>query len=74
MDMHPPPFPPEAEFKEFEPRHKFKQWLKYGEFYWKSYSMFQDLNRRLIETGFVGFETRLKIIKFRLSSGCWLNV
>ena len=44
---------PEAEFKEFEPRLKFKQRLKYGWFHWKSYSLFQDLSRRPIETGFL---------------------
>ena len=38
----------EAEFKEFEPR------LKYGWFHLKLYSIFQDLSRRLIETGFWG--------------------
>ena len=38
----------EAEFKEFEPR------LKYGWFHLNSYSMFQDLSRRFIETGFWG--------------------
>ena len=36
----------EAEFKEFEPR------LKYSWFHLKLYSMFQDLSRRSIETGF----------------------
>ena len=36
----------EAEFKEFEPR------LKYGLFHLKSYSIFQDLSRRSIETGY----------------------
>ena len=36
----------EAEFKEFKPR------LKYGWFHLKLYSMFQDLSRRSIETGF----------------------
>ena len=36
----------EAEFKEFESR------LKYGWFHLKMYSMFQDLSRRSIETGF----------------------
>ena len=36
----------EAEFKEFEPR------LKYGWFHSKLYSIFQDLSRHLIETGF----------------------
>jgi len=39
------------EFKEFEPRLKFKPWLKYGWFHLKSYSMFQDLSQRSIETG-----------------------
>ena len=42
----------EAEFKEFEPLLKFKPLLKYGWFHLKSYSMFQDLSRRSIETGF----------------------
>ena len=37
---------PEAEFKEFDPR------LKNGLFHLKSYSMFQDLSQRSIETGF----------------------
>ena len=36
----------EAEFKEFEPR------LKYGGSHLKLYSIFQDLGRRSIETGF----------------------
>ena len=36
----------EAKFKEFEPR------LKYGWFHLKLYSIFQDLSRLLIETGF----------------------
>ena len=36
---------PEAEFKEFEPRHKFETRLKYGWFYFKLYSMFQELSR-----------------------------
>ena len=36
----------EAEFKEFEPR------IKYGWFHLKTYSIFQDLSRRSIETGF----------------------
>jgi len=56
----------EAEFKEFDSRLKFKTWLKYGWFHVKLYSMFQDLNRRSIETGFGGFKTRLKFIKFGL--------
>ena len=33
---------PEAEFKEFGPRFKFKRRLKYGWFHLKSYLMFQD--------------------------------
>ena len=37
---------PETEFKEFEPR------LKYGWFHLKLKSIFQDLSRRSIETGF----------------------
>ena len=42
----------EAEFKEFEPRFKFKPRLKYGRFHLKLYSIFQDLSWRSIETGF----------------------
>ena len=42
----------EAEFKEFEPRLKFKPPLKYGWFLLKLYSIFQDLSRRSIETDF----------------------
>jgi len=41
-----------AEFKEFERRLKFKPRLKYGWFHLNLYSMFQDLSRRSIETGF----------------------
>ena len=55
---------PEAEFKEFEPRLKFMPWLKYGWFHLKLYSIFQDLNRRSIKTGFGRFRPRLKFIKF----------
>ena len=51
----------EAEFKEFEPRLKFEMLLKYGWFHLKLYSMFKDLSRRSIETG---FKTLLKFIKF----------
>ena len=40
------------EFKEFEPRIKFKSRLNYGWFHLKLYSIFQDLSQRLIETGF----------------------
>jgi len=43
---------PEAGFKELEQRLKFKPRLKYSWFHLKWYSMFQDLNRRSIETGF----------------------
>ena len=39
---------PEAEFKEFERRFKFKPQLKYGWFHLKLYQMFQDLSLRLI--------------------------
>ena len=42
----------EAELKVFEPQLKFKPRLKYGWFHLKLYSMFQDLSRRSIETGF----------------------
>ena len=58
----------EAEFKEFEPRLEFETRLKYGGFHLKSYSRLQDLSRRSIETGFWGFKTRLKLIKFELRS------
>ena len=39
----------ETEYKEFEPRLKFKPRLKYGWFHLKLYSIFQDFS---IETGF----------------------
>ena len=42
----------EDEFKEFVPRLKFETLLKHGWFRFKLYSMFQDLSRRSIETGF----------------------
>ena len=42
----------EAEFKEFEPRFKFETRLKYSWFHLKFYSMFLDLRRRSIKTGF----------------------
>ena len=42
----------EVEIKEFEPQLKFKTRLKYGWFHLKLYSMFQDLSRRSIESGF----------------------
>ena len=45
---------PEAESKEFEPRFKFKPRLKYGLFHLKLYYVFQDLIRRLIQTGLNG--------------------
>ena len=45
---------PEVEFKEFELWPKFKPRLKYGWFHLKLYSIFQDLSRRSIETGFCG--------------------
>ena len=40
--------------------------VKYGWFHLKSYSMFPDSSRISIKTGFGGFETRLKLIKFGL--------
>ena len=43
---------PEAEFKEFEPRLKFKPRLQCGWFHLKLYSIFQDLSYHSIETGF----------------------
>ena len=54
---------PEAEFKEFESRLKFKQRLKYGWFHLKLYLIFQDAGAQL-KPVFGGFETRLKFIKF----------
>ena len=39
----------QAEFKEFEPR------LKYGWFHLKSHSLFKDLSRRSVKTGFWRF-------------------
>jgi len=42
----------EAEFKETEPRLKFKTLLKYGWFHLNLYSIFQDSSHHLIETGF----------------------
>ena len=42
----------EAQFKEFKPRLKFEKRLKHGWFHLKLYSMFQDLSRRTVETGF----------------------
>ena len=39
---------PDTEFKEFEPRLKFKPRFKYGWFHLKLHSMFQDLSRRSI--------------------------
>ena len=56
----------EAEFKEFEPRFKFKPRLKFCWFHLNLYSIFQDLSRRSIKTVFGGFETRLKFIKLGL--------
>ena len=58
-------FQPEAEFKELEPRLKFKPLVKYYWFHLKLYSMLQDLSGRSIATGFFcGFKTGLKFIKF----------
>ena len=42
----------QPELKEFEPRLKFETRFKYSWFHRKMYSMFQDLSRRSIETGF----------------------
>ena len=44
----------DAEFKEFEARLKFKPQRKYGWFHFKFDSIFQDLRRRSIGTGFLG--------------------
>ena len=46
---------PEADLKEFELWLKFETRLKYGWFHLKLYSMFQDLGRLSIETGFWWF-------------------
>ena len=46
------PFQSKAKFKEFDPRFKFKSRLKYGWFHLNLYSIFQDLSRRSIKTGF----------------------
>ena len=54
---------PEAEFKEFEARLKFKTRLKYGWFHLKLYLIIEDSSLCSIETGFGGFKTRLKFIK-----------
>ena len=62
LSLYPLSFFANTPFKEF------KTQLKYGRFHLKLYSMFQNLSWRSIETGFGGFETRLKIIKFELSS------
>ena len=43
---------PEAEFKEFEPRLKFKPGIECGWFHLKLHYIFQDLSSRSIETGF----------------------
>ena len=60
-------YQPEAEFKEFESRLKFETHLKYCWFRLKLYSMFQDLGRCSIETGFwLYFQMRLKFLKFLL--------
>ena len=44
----------EAKFKEFEPCLKFER-VKHGSFYLKLYSVFRDLSRRSIGTGFRRF-------------------
>ena len=49
---------PEAELTEFETP------IKYIWFNLKLYSMFQDLSRRSIGTGFNGFKMQLKFNKF----------
>ena len=58
----------EDEFKEFEPRLKFVTRLKCSWFHLKLYSMFQNLSRRSIKTG---FWRRLQFIKFGL---CKINL
>ena len=46
---------PEAEFKEFKPRFKFKPRLKFYLFHLNLYSVFRNLSRRSIEPSFSGF-------------------
>ena len=48
----------EAEFEEFKPRFKFKPPLKYGWFHLNLHSIFQDLSRRSMKTGFWGILRR----------------
>ena len=55
----------------FETRLKLKPRLKYGWFYLKLCSMFQDLSHGSIETSFGGFEKPLKFIKFGLWTLCF---
>ena len=50
----------EAEFKEFETR------LKHDWFHFKLYSVFRDLSRQSIATGFRRFSDALKFLKFLL--------
>ena len=61
-----------AEFKEFELWLKFETPLEYGWFHLKLYSMFEDFSQRSIETGILGFETRLNSLtsEFRLRFPC----
>ena len=54
----------EAEFKEFEPRLKFKPRLKYGLFHLKLYLIFQVLSRRQLKPVFARFKPQHKFIKF----------
>ena len=53
--------PTEAELKEFEPRIKFETWLKHVLFHLKLYSVFRDLSRRSIGSGFWWFSDAVYI-------------
>ena len=60
---------PEAEFKEFEPRLKFKTWFRYDWFHLKLYSALRDLSRRSIGTGFMAVQWR-GFNSINSASGC----
>ena len=60
------PYGPDAEFKEFKPRLEFETRLKHGWFQLKLYSVFRDLSRFSIGTGFWRFSDAIKFCKFGL--------
>ena len=55
-----------AEFKEVEPRFKLETRLNHDWFHFKLYSVFRDLSRQSIATGFRRFSDALKFLKFLL--------